>query len=141
LVDGPEVTFESSLSGSNLSRIQKNVESFVPASPKGEKPKKEMKVEIGLFKVTNGKVNLSLTALSGKSLSVPLPDIELRDIGRKSNGATVGEAAKQMFGAVTGAATRAVAGSGNLLKGGKEQLENAGKAATGLVKGLFSKKK
>jgi len=143
VVDGPEVTFEGSLSGSNLSRIQKNVESFVPASPKGkgEKPKKEMKVEIGLFKVTNGKVNLSLTALGGKSLSVPLPDIELRDIGRKSGGATVGEAAKEMFGAITGAATKAVAGAGNLLKGGTEKLDSAGKAAAGMVKGLFGKKK
>ena len=120
VVDGPEVTLEGSLSGSNLSRIQENVESFVSASPKGEKPAKEMKVVIGLFKVTNGKLNLSLTALGGKSLSVPLPDIELRGIGRKSGGATVGEAAKEIFGAVTGAAL---------------------KAAAGMVKGLFGKKK
>ena len=143
MVDGPEVTFEGGLSGSNLSRIQKNVESFAPASPKGkgEKPEKELKVVVGLFKVTNGKVNLSLTALGGKSLTVPLPDIELRDIGRKSGGATVGEAAKEMFGTITGAATRSAAGAGNLLKGGKEQLKNAGQAATGLVKGLFGKKK
>ena len=111
VVDGPEVTLEGSLSGSNLSRIQENVESFGLALPK---------VEIGIFKVTNGKLNLSLTALGGKSLSVPLPDIELRDIGRKSGGATAGEAAKEMFGAVTGAAL---------------------KAAAGMVKGLFGKKK
>ena len=143
VVDGPEVTFEGSLSGSNLSRIQKNVESFVPASPKGkeEKPKKETKVEIGLFKVTNGRVNLSLSALGGKSLTVPLPDIELRDIGRKSGGATVGEATREMFGAVTGAATRAAAGGGKLLQSGADGLRQAGKAATGFVKGLFGKKK
>ena len=143
VVDGPEITFEGSLSGSNLSRIQKNVESFIPASPKGkeEKPRKEMKVEIGLFKVTNGKVNLSLTALGGRSMTVPLPDIELRDIGRKSGGATVGEAAKEMFGAVTNGAIKAAAGAGNLLKGGAEKLETAGKSAAGMVKGLFGKKK
>ncbi|MCX5797501.1 MAG: hypothetical protein NTY77_18575 [Elusimicrobia bacterium] len=113
VVESPEVTFEGSLSGSNLSRIQKNVESFAPG----------LKVEIGLFKVTDGKVNLSLTALGSKSLTVPLSDIELRDIGRKSGGATVGEAAKVMFGAFTAAALRAAGG------------------ATGLVKGLFGKKK
>jgi uncharacterized protein involved in outer membrane biogenesis len=143
VVDGPEVTFEGSLSGSNLARIQKNVESFAPAAPKakGEKPAEEMRIIVDLFKVTNGKVNLSLTALGGKSLTVPLPDIELKGIGRKSNGATVGEAAKQMFGAITSSATGAAAGAGSLLKGGKEQLKNAGQAATGLVKGLFGKKK
>lgn len=143
VVDGPEVTFEGSLSGSNLSRIQKNVESFVPAPPKDkpEEPKKEMKVEIGLFKVTNGKVHLSLTVLGGKSLTVPLPDIELRDIGRKSGGAAVREAAKEMFGAITSAATKAAAGAGSLVKGGAEQFEKAGQAASGLVKGLFGKKK
>ncbi|MBI5240772.1 MAG: hypothetical protein HY926_09895 [Elusimicrobia bacterium] len=143
IVEGPEVTFEGSLKGSNLSRIQKNVESFVPAAPKakGKKPKKEMKVIVDLFKVTGGKVNLSMTALGGKSLTVPLPDIELKGIGRKSNGATVGEAAQQMFGSLTNAATGAAAGAGHLLKGGTEQIEKAGQAAAGLIKGLFGKKK
>lgn len=143
VVEGPEVTFEGGLKGSNLSRIQKNVESFVPAAPKSkdEKPAPQKKVIIDHFQVTGGKVNLSMTALGGKSLTVPLPPVELHGIGRKSNGATIGEAAKQMFGSITGAATGAVAGAGDLLKGGTEQLEKAGQAAAGLVKGLFGKKK
>lgn len=143
VVEAPEVTFEGGLKGSNLSRIQKNVESFVPAAPKAgeKKPARSMKVIIDHFRVTGGKVNLSLTALGGKSLTAPLPDIELKGIGRKSDGATVDEAARQMFGAVTGAATGAAAGASSLLKGGTEQLEKAGQAATGLVKGLFGKKK
>lgn len=140
VVDGPEVTLEGSLSGSNLARIQKNVESFVPASPKGGKPKKETKVEIGLFKVTNGKVRLSLAALGGKSLTVPLPDIELRGIGRKSGGVTGAEAAKEMLGAVTAAALKAAAGAGDLLKSGGAAAQSAGQASKGLVKGLFRKK-
>ena len=143
LVDGPEVTFEGSLSGSNLSRIQRNVESFLPAAAKGKdgKAKKETKVEIGLLKVTRGKVNLSLTALGGKSLTVPLPDIELRGIGSKPGGATVGEAAKEVFAALTGAAMKAATGAGSLLKEGEDAVRSAGQAAAGLVQGLFGKKK
>ncbi|MFA6091500.1 MAG: hypothetical protein WCU88_00650 [Elusimicrobiota bacterium] len=139
VVDGLEVTLEGSLSGSNLSRIQKNAESFFPSSPKSEKPRKETKVEIGLFKATNGKVNLS--AFGSESLSVPLPDIELRDIGRKSGGATIAEAAKEMFGALTGSAIKAASGTGSFLKSGTKDISDAGKAAAGMVQGLFGKKK
>ena len=140
-IDGPEVTLEGSLSGNNLTRIQKNVESFIPVSSQPQKQQKELKVEVGLFKVTNGKVHLSLAALGGRGLTIALPDIELRDIGRKSNGVTVGEAAQQMLGAMTGAATKAAAGSGELLKGGVQELEKARQAASGLVQSVFAKKK
>ncbi|HAH06877.1 MAG TPA: hypothetical protein DCM05_10185 [Elusimicrobia bacterium] len=139
VVDGPEVTYEGSLSGSNLARLQKNVESYAPAAPepKEAEPGKPMKVEIGLFKVTNGKVNLGLSALGGKGVTVPLPDIELRDIGRESGGVSADEAAKKMLGALNGAALKAAGGSSSLLKSGTDALDGAKKAALGAVKGIF----
>ncbi len=141
VIEGPEITFEGTLSGSNLGRIQENVESFVPAGNSSAKSGPAPKVVIGLFRVTGGKVKLSLAGLAGKSVTVPLPDIELRDIGKSSGGVSPAKAAREMFGAVTRAAIKAAAGAGALLKGGAGAAVGVGKSAVGTVKGLFRKKK
>lgn len=144
VVEAPEITYELGPGGSNIARIQKNVEAFVPASPKGEKPaapKKEKKVIVDLFAVREGKVNFSAAVLGGKELSIPLPALELRDIGRKSNGASAKEVLSQVTGEVGRGVGKAVAGGGDLLKGGAKALEGvaggAGKQAGQLLKGLF----
>lgn len=148
VVDGPEITLEMGLKGSNLARLQKNAESFVPAAPPaGGKaaPAKPVKLVIGLFRVTNGKVRFSA---AGQGLTVPLPDIELRGIGEKKGGATVSEAVSAMLGAVTSAALKAAGGAANLAKGGLRAVEGVGKGVAGAagggakaLKGLFGKKK
>lgn len=136
IVDEPVVTFEGGLTGNNLKQIQKNIESFsgAPGASKTQS-KNETKLEIGHFLVRKGKVNVILAG--AKSIPVALPQIELRDIGRKSGGATPAEAAKAMLGAITKTALNAGIGALGLLKDGTNGAAKGVKS----VLGLFKKKK
>ena len=82
-------------------------------SGKGASPKDEgrggKKLVVEHLYVRNGKVNISAPELQGKTASAALPDIHLADIGKKSDGATAGELAEQVLGAMgRGAANAAV---------------------------------
>jgi hypothetical protein len=158
LIDGPEITYEAGPSGSNISKIQENVAAFGKSvAPKetaeSKSPKKDptqKKVQINDFILKNGKVTMSATMIKGQALTVPLPDIHLRDIGKDSGGVTVQKAAAEVFAAINKSVIQAVASSGKLLEKG---IGAAGEAAKGLgseagktgskalegVKGLFGK--
>ena len=140
LIDGPELTFEAGTSGSNLSRIQKNVEAYSPSEPK-EKAEAQRKVEIGLVRVTNGKVTAMLPQLRQPPIEKALPDLELRDIGKKGEGATVAEAGKQIIGAMASAAVKASGGAEELLKRGAQALGGEAGKSVDKVRGLLFKKK
>ena len=135
VVDAPEVTLEGRFSGNNLTQLQKNIEAH--------SSKEQTKVSIGLFQVTRGKVNLALSELGNRSLAVALPDVEKRDIGRASGGATVSQAAKEMLGAITDAALKAAEGASGLGKARREEekARKAGKSAASKIKGWFHRKK
>ena len=62
-----------------------------------------------------------------------VPDLHLRDIGKKSNGATAGEAAKQILGALTQNVVKATA---SLNLGGID-TDALKKGAGDKFKGLF----
>jgi hypothetical protein len=137
LIDGPEITYEGGPSGSNISKIQDNVTAFgKSATPKGaaesKSPKKDptqKKVQINHFILKNAQVNASASMLKGKALTIPLPDIHLRDIGKESGGVTVQKAAAEVIVAINKSVVQAVASSGRLLEKG---IGAAGEAAKGL---------
>ena len=165
LIEAPQVTYEMSLKGSNVARIKKNVDEFAgkvlpagdgeeeaPPPPPPEPAEGGKKVIIDSVRVFDGKISLSATALGGNALPVPLPDIQLKDIGKESDGASIGDATSEVFDAVLGGIKGAVAGAGDLLKKSGETLtgsaKDVGKAAqegaAGVVKGvkgLFGKDK
>jgi len=150
-IDGPEVTYEGMLAKSNFGTILDNVQSFsssgpspkrggVPAQPARSAEKKILIKELNL---TNGRVAvwMGTGVLGNQSLSVPLPDIHLKDIGKDSGGATVAEALSAVFGALNKATGQAVAGAAKpLQKGalaaGEAVGQGVSKAVEG-VKGLF----
>jgi uncharacterized protein involved in outer membrane biogenesis len=156
LIDGPEITYEVGPSGTNINKIQQNVAAFGKSAgtkeadgSKSQKPDQtQKKVQINDFVLKNAKVTMSASMLQGKPLTIPLPDIHLRDIGKDSNGVTPQKAAAEVVTAVNKAVVQAVAGSGKFLEKG---VEAAGEAAKGLgseagktgskaledVKGLF----
>ena len=149
LIDGPEITYEGSPSGSNISKIQENVAAFGKSvgtkegaeSKSEKKDPTQKKVQINHFIVKNGQVKLSASLLKGKALTVRLPDIHLRDIGKESGGVTVQKAVAEVFAAINKSVLQSVASSGKLLEKGAEEAakglgSEAGKAVEGL-KGLF----
>jgi hypothetical protein len=158
VIDGPEITYEAGLSGSNIGKIQANVEAFAgsmttggsgatqptaPASP-------QKKVQINKFVLRNGRVSVSAKLLGGKALTLPLPPIELTDIGTGPEGATVGEVMKKVLGAVGDGVKDAVKKGGEVIGKGAEKLGDAakdagenvkegGKKALDKIKGTFQK--
>src|SRR5437660_5571958 len=124
LIDGPEITYESGPSGSNISKIQEHVAAFgksVETKGGGEsksqkKDPTQKKVQINHFIVKNGQVKLSASMLKGKALTVRLPDLHLRDIGKESGGVTVQKAVAEIFAAINKSVVQSVASSGKLLE-------------------------
>src|SRR5262249_50906094 len=102
-VEAPEITFEGSLKGNNLSEILENIEAVAggekDSSKSGEKKPQtsQKKIEVDDFSITGGKINLSMTMLGGKSATVPLPDIHLQNLGTGSGGITPTELVRKVF--------------------------------------------
>lgn len=141
-VEGPELTFEGSLQGSNLSAILANLQAFAAtdkATPK-EKGKAGKKLQLDEFVMTGGKISLSLTMLGGKSATVPLPEIKLSNLGQGADGITPADAVAQVFKAVFEGTLTAVTGAiADLGKGvGKGVTDGASKAVKG-IGDLFKK--
>ncbi len=157
LIEGPAITFEGSLLGSNLGDIQDNIKRNTRAGSddeaeqknetheEGEEPEK--KVHIKKVTVKNAKINLSLFGGQSETIQLALPDFELRDIGKESGGTSFQKASAKIFNALYAAIIKAVTTSGKLIPKGLEQLgqsaEDLGKSAEKvgkeLLKGLFKK--
>jgi uncharacterized protein involved in outer membrane biogenesis len=154
VIDGPEVTYERGASGSNIDKIKKNVEEFSPSkAPKEPEDQSaaRKKFQINRLVVKNGRIRLADNLLTGKTADVALPDIELRDIGKNSTGATVKEVASRIIGAIEADVVQAVASAAknlapDLEKAGETARKvgsQAGKAASDAVKdvrGVLGKK-
>ncbi|MBN1841533.1 MAG: hypothetical protein JW883_04515 [Deltaproteobacteria bacterium] len=159
----PEVTYEKLRGTDNFRTILNNVKSTVdPGEPSKKQPQKEgegKKILIRNFIVSDGKVNLAMSVLAGKTVSASLPDIHLKDIGKKKNGASPAEAFEEVFAAlyeniispaVTDTLNQGLKALGSNIgiagDRAKKQLETAGEdakkeveAVTDKVKGLFGK--
>lgn len=99
LIDAPEITYEVGLGNSNLNTILENVNSALPSSDEEKKEEKEEKKEggkkvvINLVKVTNGKIGVSAKIAGGMEAPIVLPDIEIKDLGKKEGGISMVQAA------------------------------------------------
>ncbi|MBR5080281.1 MAG: AsmA family protein [Victivallales bacterium] len=99
LIDAPEITYEVGLGNSNLNTILENVNSALPSSDEEKKEEKEEKKEggkkvvINLVKVTNGRIGVSAKIAGGMEAPIVLPDIEIKDLGKKEGGISMVQAA------------------------------------------------
>ena len=135
-VDAAEITFEGGLGGNNLSKILDNVnaatggdQSAEPAA-KGEKPAKKLQVDD--FLITGAKVNVSLTGMGGKSVTVPLPEIHLTSLGQSEDGITSAELTKIVLKEVIDAAVKVATSDAvkDMTKGLTDAAGEASKTAT-----------
>ena len=115
VIADPVVSYELSGLNHNIGAILKKLEG---AGDKADKPEEEAdgkpgkKVVIERFVFKGAKIRIASTALGGKGAVIPMPAIELHDIGKKSGGATslevlsevLGSVAKGVLGAVKDAA-------------------------------------
>lgn len=155
-VEAPQITFEGGLKGNNLSKLLANIEAATGSSKPAANNKpsstqsSSKKIQIGDFRLSNAKVNVTLTDLGGKTLSLTLPEIHLTDLGTGTDGLTPADLSKQLVTVILAKTTEAVAGQlKNIDVGklgtdlGKELNKNATESATKATKGisdLFKKK-
>lgn len=105
-VVAPEITYEKIRGTDNFQSILNNVKkatgaakSAKPSAEKGDKgPGKKLLIKE--FIVRDGKVNLATSLLGGKAITAILPAIHLKDIGKKTGGASAADAFKEIFAAL-----------------------------------------
>ncbi len=146
-VQAPVITFEGTLKGSNLSRIQENIRAATGGDaarkPAADDSAASKKLQVDEFVVAGGRINFSTPLPGGRSLTVPLPDIRLTGLGTGPEGITAGDLTARALDAILGKSLEAAVEA--LGKLGKEALEGAAsdglkKAAQG-VTDIFKKKK
>ncbi len=146
-IQAPEITLEGSLAGSNLGKILDNLKAASggdnkPAQ-KTEKGGGEKNIYIKDVVISGGKINVSVTGLGGRVISVPMPPLHLENIGTQEKGVSMAEASSQIMQSILTSASKASeAATADIGKGLKEAgngtKEGAVKAVES-VKGLFKK--
>ncbi len=125
----------------NLSKILSNVQSATGgenAPSKPSEPKEGKKLPVDDFLISGGKLNVSVTALGGRSVTVPLPEIHLTGLGQGPEGITSAELAKRVLEAIE---KEAVQASGSAVADLSKQASELGrnmlsKGATGAVENI-----
>jgi uncharacterized protein involved in outer membrane biogenesis len=155
-VQGPEITYETDLKGSNLKKILANVEEATgggdtikePAPPK-EKAKAAKKLQVDDFMITGGKIHVNVNVLGvSQGATVALPEIHLQNLGTNADGITAAELTKQILQVVLNKAVEAAgASASDLVKNASGLTKNINIGTNNvesLTKGvgdLFKKKK
>jgi len=140
VIEHPAIIYEHAAGGSNLDVIQRNVEAYVSntldankALPQSAAPEKKFIIDNLHIKGANAQV--SAAVLKGKVVSVPVPDLYLIDIGKKSGGITASQAIRQVMYAMTNNVTKSV--SFLKLDSVVGSVKKGAAAVGGKVKGWF----
>jgi len=100
-VVAPEITYEKMSGTDNFQTILNNIKRTAGAEKTSEKKSggkgKGKRIIIKDFILRDGKVKLVTSILGGEGIFSTLPDIHLRNIGQKDDGASPAEALKEIF--------------------------------------------
>ena len=125
LIDGAEIAAIAQGQRTNFQQLMDNLESAGGSSASAEETAdsaaSEMKFIIDRFTFTNAAASLDSDLLG--NLQLNMPDIRLSDVGRKSNGATASEIAKQILKPISEALSSEVVKQGLDLDGIQKDAE------------------
>ena len=144
----PSIIYEMAAGGSNLDKLAYNAQRHSSGASKTDKSDGAVgkKMIIENFFIREGQVSVSHKILKGKSLTVAMPDIHLKDIGKNDNGASPAQVAEQIIDNVkSGVGVAAASLSlGNtfdsgvkVLKKGATAVMDKAKNAGDKLKGIF----
>ena len=121
LVDGAAVTAIAKGQRTNFQQMMDNLGvSEAADGGAAEEGSAEMKFIVDRFDFTNAKASLTSDIVGDLQLNIP--DIHLRDIGRKSNGATAAELAEQILKPLSAAITQEAVNQGLDIEGVKANV-------------------
>jgi uncharacterized protein involved in outer membrane biogenesis len=107
IVQSPDITLEGGLKKNNLTRIRKNMDAYVstdadssptatgPAASPAAAGKPGKTYQINDLLITGGRLHINSLFASGKSVTIPLPDIHLANLGAGPTGITAPEVAQK----------------------------------------------
>ncbi len=143
-VTGPKITFEGGLTQNNLSTILASIQEASGSSggKDSSTPSKSKKLQVTDFQIKDAVVQINFDKLGGKSLTVPLPEIHLQNLGTGPDGITPAGLAEEILKSVVAGVTKAASkalmdlgpGALDLGKSGAGQLKNAAKGFKDLLK-------
>lgn len=142
-IDAPEFNYETKIVASNVNDLLKNIEQALGGgASQGTKPEKggkPIKFEVKKFVMTNGKVRVGV---GGTAMSLPMPTVELTDLGTKEGGITPDQLAFAVMRSVTASVVAASTQAFSKLGGtsGAAAAESA-KQVGEAIKGLFNREK
>jgi len=136
-VDAPVITYERGPKTTNLDAIQSTIDGYVKRSggaSDGSKapPGDKHRFIIERVSIRKAKVVMTSPGLKGQGISFDLPDIELRDLGKRQNGISASQAANIVATALIAKIAQKVLTNFQLLRQGG--VEGAVDALKGLVK-------
>jgi hypothetical protein len=132
VITSPDIIYEKGETGTNFDAIQKNIAAYL--GPKGNARRQGgTRLIIEELTICNANARASADFMGGKTISIPLPDIALKNVGKASGGVTPGELGQEISRALK--ARLSVAGNfERLRKSAGETLDKAGNAIKGLLK-------
>lgn len=146
-IKSPEITLEEALSGNNLNKILDNINQAVASETPSQEKKTEEKEKTGKkiyirnVSIEGGKIHLSMKLAGGKAMTLPLPTLNMQELGSPEKGITPAEATQQIMKALMSGTLKATTGAisnvgKDVLDLGKDAKEKTGKTVN-KIKNLF----
>jgi hypothetical protein len=136
-LDSPYITFERAKEGSNLDAIQRNIEAYVKKSSGEGDPKAAAKTAearrfvVERISIRGAKVTMTAPGLKGQGITFDLPEVQMRDVGKRQEGLRASEIANLVTRElISKIAQRVLTNIDLLRKGGVEGAVDA-------LKGIF----
>jgi hypothetical protein len=99
VIESPDVTYEKSNGTTNFDAIHKNIATYL--GPKGSSRQQGgTRLIIEELTICNANAQASADFMGGKTISIPLPDITLRNVGLARGGVTPGELGQEIANAL-----------------------------------------
>jgi len=131
-IEGPDVIYENGESMTNFDAIQNNIAKYLGPA-KRNSANQDTRLIVEELTIYNAKAQASAPFMAGKTVSVPLPDISLKNIGKSKGGVTPGELGQEIAGALK-AKLSVTANFDRLKKSVGESLGQVGSAVKDLFK-------
>jgi len=90
IINKPEITIDTNVLKTNLGTLMDNIEKTTGGGKKPETKKEETgaaqkKLKVGKVKILGAKVRVAESVVGGLGAAIPLPDIEMTDVGTGEN--------------------------------------------------------
>ena len=125
-IKSPEITVEGGLQNNNLTKIQANVNDFVShhsGAPSAGSTSSSRKLQVNNLLITDARLHYKILISADQTVTIPLPDIHLQNLGQGKDGITAPEIIQKTLTTLVESVPLAVAG-------------DVGKAGKGVLSGV-----